>query len=293
MLTTFAFVQNQLSIYCGTPVFVAGVVGGFLNTIVFLSLRTFRQSSCAFYLTIMSIFNVFTLCFGLSQLVFPALSGFDGTVTSLFYCKFRFYFDVVAIEISMTCFCLATIDQYFATCSRPRWQQFCNIKLAQRIVIIIVIFWVLHGIPFLVYLNHVTSPTTNQVTCTNTNYIFEQYRTFIFILVLIGYLPIVIVALFGLMAYRNVQQIAYRTVPLVRRRLDQQITVMVLVQVVVYIFTLLPFTTVNAVATSKSHILDSVSQEKLQFAKTVTLILSYITFAVSISWLELIFFCFV
>jgi hypothetical protein len=141
-----------------------------------------------------------------------------------------------------------------------------------------------------VYFNHVTSPTTNQITCTNTNYIFEQYRTFIFVLVLIGYLPIVIVALFGLMAYRNVQQLAYRTVPLVRRRLDQQITVMVLVQVVVYIFTLLPFTTVNAVATSKSHIVDSVIQEKLQFAKTVTLILSYITFAVSISWLELIFF---
>jgi len=282
MSTTFLFVEDQISIYCGTPVFVAGVVGGLLNTIVFLSLRTFRQSSCAFYLTIMSIFNVLTLVFGLSQLVFPALSGLDGTVTSLFYCKFRIYFDVVAIETSMTCFCLATIDQYFATCSRPRWQQLCNIKLAQRIIIISVIIWVLHGIPYLIYYDHIVSPTTNKITCTNTNYIFEQYRIFGIILILIGYLPIAIVALFGLMAYRNVRQIAYRTVPLVRRQLDKQITVMVLVQVVANIFTLLPFTTVDAVATSKILTVDPVTQAKLQFATIVTLILSYITFAVSI-----------
>jgi hypothetical protein len=291
MSTPFAFAQKQLTIYFGTPVFFAGIVGGFLNTIVFLSLRTFRQSSCAFYLTIMSIFNVFTLSFGFSQFVFAALSGFDATVTSLFYCKFRIIFEVAAIETSMTCFCLATIDQYFATCSYPRFQQLCNIKLARRIVIITIIFWALHGIPFLVFYNHVASPTTNQVTCTNTNYIFEQYRTFFFVLVLIGYLPIVTVALFGLLAYRNVQQIAYRTVPLVRRQLDKQITVMVLVQAVVNIFTLLPFTTVYAIVTSKIHIFDSVTQQKLQFAVTVTLILSFITFAVSTyKGLELNFF---
>jgi hypothetical protein len=93
------------------------------------------------------------------------------------------------------------------------------------------------------------------------------------------------------LAYRNVQQIAYRTVPLVRRQLDKQITVMVLVQAVVNIFTLLPFTTVYAIVTSKIHIFDSVTQQKLQFAVTVTLILSFITFAVSIyKGLELNFF---
>jgi hypothetical protein len=282
MSTTFSFVGKQITIYCGTPLFVAGVVGGFINTIVFLSLRTFRQSSCAFYLTIMSIFNVLVLAFGLLPLVLTTLSGTDGTAASLFYCKLRIYIQVVSIQGSLTCFCLATIDQYFATCSRPRWQQFCNIKLAQRIIIISVIIWVLHGIPYLVYYDHITSPTTNKITCTNTNYIFEQYRIFGIILVLIGYLPIAIVALFGLMAYRNVRQIAYRTVPLVRRRLDKQITVMVLVQVVANIFTLLPFTTVDAVATSKILTVDPVTQAKLQFATIVTLILSYITFAVGI-----------
>jgi hypothetical protein len=177
---------------------------------------------------------------------------------------------------------MATIDQYFATCSRPHWQQFCNIKFAQRIIIISVIIWMLHGIPYLFFYNHVVSPNTNNITCMNTNPIFEQYRIFFIILVLMGYLPIAIVALFGLMVYRNLQKLAYRTVPLVRRNLDKQLTVMFLVQAVVNIFTVLVFTTVDAVATSKSITVDPVIQAKIQFAVTVTLILSYITFAVSI-----------
>jgi hypothetical protein len=84
------------------------------------------------------------------------------------------------------------------------------------------------------------------------------------------------------MAYHNVQQLAYLAVPLVRRNLDKQLTVMVLVQVVANIFTLLPFTTVDAVLTSKILSVDPVSQAKLQFAVIVTLIISYITFAVNI-----------
>jgi hypothetical protein len=96
------------------------------------------------------------------------------------------------------------------------------------------------------------------------------------------YLPIVIAALFGLMAYHNGKQLAYHTVPLVRRNLDKQLTVMILVQVVANIFTLLPFTTVDAIVTSKILSVDPVNQAKLQFAVTVTLIISYITFAVSI-----------
>jgi type III secretory pathway component EscS len=77
MSTKVFFVDDQISIYCGTPVFTAGVMGGLLNTIVFLSLRTFRENSCAFYLKIMSIFNVLVLVFELLSPVFSALMGSD------------------------------------------------------------------------------------------------------------------------------------------------------------------------------------------------------------------------
>jgi hypothetical protein len=282
MSTTFSFAAKQINLYFATPVFIAGIVGNILNIIVFLSLRTFRQSSCAFYLMIMSICNVFNLVFGLLPISLSGLSLPDGTLASVFYCKFWAYFVVGCIQTSMTCLCLATIDQYFATCSRPRFQQLCNIKLAQRIVIITITIWMLHEIPYLVFYNHVVSPTTSRLSCADTNPVFEQYRIYFISLVLIGYLPVVIVALFGLMAYRNVQQIAYRTVPLVRRRLDKQLTVIVLVQVVINIFTTLPYTTVSAISLNKSLTADPVIQAKIQFAMMITRIFAYMTYAVSI-----------
>ena len=70
---------------------IAGVVGGFLNIIVFLSLQTFRQSSCAFYLTIMSVFNIGQIVFRFTTRIMICGFGIDWTQTSLFYCKFRYF----------------------------------------------------------------------------------------------------------------------------------------------------------------------------------------------------------
>ncbi|CAF3748822.1 unnamed protein product [Rotaria sp. Silwood1] len=42
------------------------------------------------------------------------------------------------------------------------------------------------------------------------------------------------------MAYRNIKEINYRTVPLVRRELDKQLTTMVLIQVIYTFFSILP-----------------------------------------------------
>jgi hypothetical protein len=289
MSTTLSFIGKEIIIYGGISVLVVGVLGGLLNTLVFLSLRTFRQSSCAFYLIVMSIVNVCQLCLGITPRIITALTDIDATIKSLFFCKSKLYFSQIFITTSLTCFCLATIDQYFATSTRPRWQQWCNIKLAQRVTIIAVLIWILHGIPYVVFYEHVVSSTTNQITCISTNHIFDQYRAFFIVLGLSGFIPISIAALFGSMAFRNVQEIAYRTVPLVRRELDKQLTVMVLVQVVINIFALLPYTISNAMTLNTNLTSDPDSQAKVQFASTVTLVIYYTYFAVSVKETKLKF----
>jgi len=127
---------------------------------------------------------------------------------------------------ALVCSCLATIDRCFPTCFRVHWQQWCNIKPAQRHIIRVMIFRILHGITYLVFLDHILSSSTNKVSCTNTNYIFVQYLSFVILLVLIGYSPVVIRALFGWMTNRNVQQLAHCTVPLIRRELNKKLATM-------------------------------------------------------------------
>jgi len=91
MSTSFSvhlgFIAKEASLYFGLPVLIGGTIDEILNIIVFLSLRTFRQNSCAFYLTIMSIVNIGQLTTGLLARVMTNGFNIDWTQTSLFFCK--------------------------------------------------------------------------------------------------------------------------------------------------------------------------------------------------------------
>jgi len=58
MISSLNFVAQKITIYFGILIFIAGITSGFVIIIVFLSLRTFRENSCAFYITIMSFTNI-------------------------------------------------------------------------------------------------------------------------------------------------------------------------------------------------------------------------------------------
>jgi hypothetical protein len=280
-LSSLAFASQQVVIYAGTFLFIAGIIGGPLVLLVFLSLNTFRQSSCAFYLTVMSLVNTFHLFTGLLTFIMIYGFGINWIDMSLPFCKFRQFYLQSSIQISFTCMCLATIDQFLATCSNPRWHRWNNIKFARYIVIGVVIFWFLFEIPLLLNYNHAVSISGVSV-CTITNTAFRTYFTFFHVLVL-NSLPAIILTLFGILAYRNVQTIAYRTIPLVRRELDKQLTTMVLVhvfydvvvitpQIIVYIF--------NSIVGTSGNLVSVMQQTSIQ---NFTAILFYFHFAVCIN----------
>ncbi|CAF1256073.1 unnamed protein product [Adineta steineri] len=232
-ISYFINLSHVVTIYFGLTILVAGVVGGLLNLTVFLSLRTFRQNSCAFYLTIMSFANIIHLMTGLTSHIVINGYGIDWGGYSIVYCKARLYLIQLSILMSFTSLCLAIIDQFLATCHNPFYHRWSNIKLARYIIIGFLLFWLLHGIPFALYFNVVMSLINiNQLTCAITNVTFQKYFNFGFVLVLIGILPLTIMTLFALLAYTNVQTLGYRTIPLVRRELDKQLTNMVLVQTI-------------------------------------------------------------
>jgi hypothetical protein len=136
--------------------------------------------------------------------------------------------------------CLATIDQFLATCSNPRWHRWNNIKFARYMVIGAATVWILVQIPFILYYNLMVSSITGISSCGITNTAFQKYYTVFHGPILTGSLPLIIMAVFGILAYRNVQNIAYRTIPIVRRELDKQLTTMVLVNVFYDIVVLTP-----------------------------------------------------
>ncbi|CAF1036333.1 unnamed protein product [Rotaria sp. Silwood1] len=277
--TIYTFATQQISIYLGIPILIGGILGGILNIIVFLSLQTFRESSCAFFLTIMSFVNIGQLITGLLSRVMISGFGVDWTETSIFYCKFRISCLQFCALTSYTCMCLATIDQLLATSLQPRWQQCLNLKKAYRLCAMFFFIWLLHSIPSLIWYNLSLSVRTGKIGCVITNSIFQQYFTYVYLLILAGILPIIINITFGSIAYCNVRQIPYRTIPLVRRELDKQLTTMVLVQVVFKVFVIVPYITVLCVINTANLLSSSINITQLTFANFVTGIMYYLYFA--------------
>jgi hypothetical protein len=280
--TYIGSVVHSLVLYMGMSTTVVGVLGNILNILVFLSLKIFRESSCAFYLNLMSFVNIGQLITG--QLSRVMITGFylDWTKTSLFYCKFRPFGLQAFTFISLTCLCLATLDQFFATCARVYWHRWNNIQFAHRFGAMTVVFWILYCIPYLIFYDQTVSPSTDAIDCGYSNMNFRQYHAYMNSLILSGGLPLVITVTFGSLAYRNVRQIAYRTIPLVRRELDKQLTNMVLIQIIVSFFVLLPYFAggVIPLVTNDNNSLSKTPQFSL--AINICACIYYLHFAVSI-----------
>jgi len=281
MTSTLTFLSQKLNVYLGIPLLILGVSGGLLSIIVFLSLKTFRQSPCAFYLTIMSFTNIGQLMTGLLTRIVWFQTGINWSLLSEFYCKFRWYLIDVFAMTSFTCICLATIDQFLATSSKVRWQRYSNIKLNRYLCLTFIFIGILSRIPTLIFYRLIISPITGQVSCAMTNPSYEKFTIYGHILIFTGILPISITVLFGLLAYRHVQQIPHRSIPLVRRELDKQLTRMVLIQVIFNFTNVAPSTIMNVYTLTVSPSDDPLINAIVQLISTIAVCLYYSYFAVN------------
>jgi len=104
IISFLSYLSEQLAIYLGIVMFLLDIIGGMLTIIVF-------------YLILISIFNIINLFVGLLSGILISSFGIDWTLTSSFYCVFRWYCLYFGVLISFTMICLSRIDQYLSTCS--------------------------------------------------------------------------------------------------------------------------------------------------------------------------------
>lgn len=292
-MSSLAHISQQVTVYWGIFIIVTGLFGNIMNVMIFLSLKTFRNSSCGLYLNMASVFNIGQLITSVLSRVMITGFNIDWTQTSVFYCKFRTMCLHLCSLVSFTCLSLSTIDQYMATNSRHHWRQFCQIKWAFYLSFTFVGIWILHEIPALMFMNINQSSNSSKSICLNTNFVYRQYVSYVYLCVLTGILPMLINIFFGSLAYRNVRQIPYRVVPLVRRELDKQLTSMVLIQVIYSVIVTLPYNALTIVIRSITVPSGSFIAEQLDFAYSLVGFLYYMYFIVSNSTLILLIYLFI
>ncbi|CAF1096664.1 unnamed protein product [Adineta steineri] len=234
---SLSYVGTQLTIYVGSAILIAGVLGNGINIFIFSSVRTYRNTPSTFYFLVGSIHNLLYLAINLTFRIVSVGSGFDLTRTSLAWCRARSFFLSTISVISFTCSCLATIDQFLATSQSAHLRRYSKIELAYRIVLVTMVVWYLQGIPWILYQN--ISPIST--TCVRTNAIYAIYVS-VYLLLVLCVIPVVVMIGFGFLTYRNIRL----TIALAELRADRQLAKMTLIQVVLVIISIIPYGINNA-----------------------------------------------
>jgi hypothetical protein len=221
---------TQYTLYSGYIFFAFGITGNALNVLVLTQLKLFRDNRCAFYLTVESISSCLYQLMIFTLTIFTSIYGDDGTGRFLVWCKLRYTLAQIASFSTYYMICCAAVDQFFSTNYRFNLRQICTMKVSRCLTFTLVCLSIIHAIIFGLFFDIQPS-----VGCVILNQIFLQYATFFIYPVLSGLLPIIIASFFSLLAFQNVRRIVRRQLPILRRRLDRQMTAMVLIRVVFFV----------------------------------------------------------
>ncbi|CAF1155547.1 unnamed protein product [Adineta steineri] len=268
IILSYQFIGEKITIYCGLFILITGVFGGILNILVFTTLKTFRNTSCVFYLITASIVDTAQL---LTSLLVRILSvGFLIDPTTIpWFCKTRMFFAQFSILVALGCMSLATIDQFISINRR----QLCSLQSAHRYIFITCIMAIIHAIFFSIYYD------TRSNVCTIINPNFAKYYTYVYIPVVIGILPIITMITFALLAFISIRTIASRNIHIERLGRDRQLTAMTLIYVVFIIITNVPTIIFNIYLTT------SVTTDKILLARnylivSIVVVFYYVQYAI-------------
>ncbi|CAF4905069.1 unnamed protein product, partial [Rotaria sp. Silwood1] len=136
---TLNIVQQQLVRYVYSMWLIFGVPGCLLDIVIFSRSRL-RKTSCCIYFLGTCINNLITLGSGVGPVVY-SLNNPNPLVKSLIFCKVRGYIFQNNLMLSRWFVSFACIDRYVLSSENVHLRRFGNVRIAYRVMIIIIIFW--------------------------------------------------------------------------------------------------------------------------------------------------------
>ncbi len=233
-LAIYNFTQSYV-VYSTILLVIVGVLGNMLNLLVFSKVKVFRGNPCAFYFYFESLINIGALLFTLISYLLTKID--DGSAGySTVWCKMKSMLFQIFVPSALSTVCFAAIDQFLSTNHLFYIRQLSTLKLSRYCTWIALAFWILHSIPA-----GILSNSYLRIMCFPTNRRFNEYYSYFYYPILSGAFPMLIASVFSLLAFRNVRRIVRRQTPIVRRRLDQQMTALVFARVIILVTLYLPY----------------------------------------------------
>ena len=230
------WIENWV-LYVINIILCIGIVGNFLNIIVFAKLKLFRGNRSAFYLTVESVVNIYLLFDTVLPMLFQTIYHVYPEDLSSLWCKLKTTLNQSARLLIGSIVCFEALDQYLSTHHRPHLRQRTTLRLARFLIIFSATLWTIQTIPYIIFFDIVPL-----FGCIITNHSLVYYYSYVYYIFLNGLLPICTASVFSLLAYRNVRHLIRRQLSIERRRLDHQMTAMIFARVMIFVVLSLPYT---------------------------------------------------
>ncbi|CAF1147857.1 unnamed protein product [Adineta ricciae] len=154
------------------------------------------------------------------------------------------------------CRWLAAVDQFLITSRSVRLRQLSSIKRAHRTGIGVAVFWIVQSVPNLVFVD------LRSNVCTIYNSFWQVYNAYIDFWCFYTIIPVLMMSVFGILAYRNV-----RVLKDMRKSqgVDRQLTHMVCGQIMLIIVYVVPYATFNAYSLATAVVIKTLEQKSVDY----------------------------
>ena len=233
---TLAIVTERYILFSTIIIVAMGLVGNTLILSVFKKLKIFRTKPSVFYLTTEAIVDILLLIYNFTLRLLTVRYGFDIWYASPVWCKLRIIIGQTLVLTLLSIICYTALDQFLTTSYSVYLRNRSSVKLAQYLIFIGMCLSLLHSVAFGVFFD-----AKRPSDCAAAYPVLTRYYSYFFYPILTGLIPIAIAGCFSIFAYRNVRRITRRQIPLLRRRLDRQLTQLVLLRVSLLVIFNTPF----------------------------------------------------
>lgn len=255
--STLLSIQKNVARYGLSTLLVLGNFGNIFTMLIFIRSAKRRINSCSLYLLSASISNWIVINTALvSNIV--GVDHIDPQNTSNIICKLRWStvhallmlsrsfskFIICVFDCHIHCLCIvitACIDRWALCSNNPVLRAFSRPHNAFRVILILLVVWTIIPIHLAIFFNNSTGHCIAMP---------ESYAFFyaIYSLIVIGILPLVLMIIFSLLAWHNLQLIRSRVVPIdptirnikIHKR-DRDLMKMLSGEVLAYCITTIPY----------------------------------------------------
>ena len=225
-----------------------GTFGNLSNIIVFTR-GSLRSNPCSMYFLFTSIINLFEIYVVILLDYLSVSWNWNPADTSTIWCIISEYLRYPLLSLVVWFIVLSSCDRFLMSSRDAGTRKLSNLSLARKLIGFTILFFFLIFVHVLVFFRPVKIGTVTLCTVLSSPYII--FMNIVFVMVC-NVLPIISMAIFGVLTALNVRKIRSRVAPLTgnarnerMRSNDRQLIRMLLFQVLITVLISIPFCCVS------------------------------------------------